>query len=423
MPSVDDPQRFGDRLKKERRRLEEAAIPEADRDAITRFMHARSGSLETSSLLVYINHLRRASEKAETPLVDMDRDDVSAFIFDLQHNEEYGRGGGGYAASTVKTYRDILVVFFGWLDRDFHEDIDRIKVEDQTVTPDTVLSPGDIQDLIEAARYQRDVALIDFLADTGARLSLVASLRVGDVELDEETGIATYTPNPNARGLKGATTQPYPIIDAKASLRNYLRSTHPRPTEPEAALFHKLQNFANDIDEDDGAMSPSRFRTIVNDIGADAGLDKPTNPHAFRHAAITRMLREGYTRSEIEHRVHWTLDTDMWQVYSHIAGEEHNTDIFRRAGIVEDEQGPDRERHPCGNCGEPLARHHQYCPRCAEPATRKTREQFREGQTDVAKSQADVRSLSRRDLRARLIAEMNRNDGHDSTSSSQSNNS
>lgn len=81
------------------------------------------------------------------------------------------------------------------------------------------------------------------------------------------------------------------------------------------------------------------------------------------------MVREGYSREQIEHRVHWALDTDVWERYVHITAEEHNDDIFAAVGIGDAEDGPDRERVPCGNCRQPVAPHHEYCPTCGTAAT------------------------------------------------------
>lgn len=388
MVDTSDPRDFRRRLQRQRELLAEADIDDRDRDAIERFARRKDGSVSVSTLKTYLRRLRRAAEWAETPLVDLDRDGVEAFVFELRHDPDRGRGSDGLSDATCKSYEDILCQFLEVeCDRDWASEIDRTTVDKTSVDAEAMLDAEDIAALRRAARHQRDVALIEFLADTGARITLVCSLRVRDVHLDGDR--ATYSPNPDALGLKGASRGPFPIIDSRADLRSYLRSTHPRPDDPDAAFFHRLRRVDFDDDTDDGACDPSALRNHLVRIGDRAGLEKPTNPHNFRHSAITRMVREGYSREQIEHRVHWSLDTDVWERYVHITAAEHNEDIFAAAGIGDAEDGTDQQRVPCGNCREPLAPHHEYCPTCGTAATPERRSIVDATESDAIEDLAD----------------------------------
>jgi integrase/ribosomal protein L32 len=359
--TTEDPQNFRGRLARQRELLTESeAVADADRDAIRRFLRRKDGTVAVSTLKTYLRRIRKAAEYSDVPLVALDEDAYRDLVFELRHDESLGRGGT-MSDATLKSYEDCLCQFLeAECDREWAADVERTTVERQPVDPETMLGPEDIEALISAARYQRDVALIEFLADTAARISLVCSLRISDVDLEGER--ATYTPNPDALGLKGAPIKPYPIIDSKASLRSYLRTAHPAPDEPEAPLFHKLRRYQ--ADGEDPALAPAGLQNHFRRLGDRAGLDKPVHPHNFRHSAITRMVREGYTRAQIQHRVHWTLDTDMWDRYVHLEAEELNNDIFAAAGVVDDVEAASPQRNRCGNCGEQLAAHHRHCPAC-----------------------------------------------------------
>lgn len=154
---------------------------------------------------------------------------------------------------------------------------------------------------------------------------------------------------------------------------------------------------------DDGAVRPNAIRQQLVRIADRADVDKPVNPHAFRHTAITRMVREGFSRSQIEHRVHWTLDTDMWDTYEHITASQHTEDIFREAGIIEGEDSPDRVRKGCGNCNEPLAPHHEFCPNCGQAATAAAEDIVDKSQQSVLDDLVEsTNPATRRELRALL---------------------
>lgn len=247
------------------------------------------------------------------------------------------------------------------------------------VSEDDVLDVDDIEALREASRRPRDTALVEFLADTGARLSMAGSLRLADIHLDGDR--TYYTPNPDASGLKGAPQQPYPIIDSKAALRTYMRNAHPQPDNPDAALFHRIRGFTPG--EDDGSLTPQHLSRVLKNLAETAGIEKPVNPHNFRHAAISRMYREGYTKQEIQHRVAWTLDTDMWDQYVHLTAEDMNEQIYAKAGVVEEDESVSTERKPCGNCTEVVPPYARFCPTCGEPADPEARELQFEAETDV----------------------------------------
>lgn len=397
--TTDDPQDFAGRLESERERLANSTdVFDADRDAIRAWLRQKDGTVSVSSMEVYLRRTRLASERADGPLVEMDTADFHDLVFHLRHDH-------GLSDASIQGYENaVLMLVEDMTGAEWPAEIDRTTVDDRTLDPDAILTPADIQALTSAARHQRDVAFIEFLADTGARLSMALSLRIRDVDL---TKPPTYSPNANATGLKGAPQSDYPLIDSAAPIRSYLRTSHPRPDNPDVALFHKVQPPKRDGTgwSDDGSPAPNGIRQQVNRLAENAGVDKPTNPHAFRHAAVTRMVREGYSRSQIEHRVHWTLDTNMWETYEHITGTEHTEDIFREAGVIESDDAPERVRKPCGNCGEPLAPHHDWCGNCGEPASAAaeaksddTRDTFMEKLVDA------TNPTTRRELREALDA-------------------
>ena len=414
--STDDVMRFEERFRNEQERLENADIDPQDRDAIGRFVRTRvgSGTIKQSTGLSYMNTLRRVADDAlelGTPLVDMDLDDFNELCFEYQHGVGYGRGSDSLARSTLRTRQRLCRLFFDYLDREWVEDIEVAPPGDRTIDPDDMLRADDIAALVEAANEPRDVALIEFLADTGVRIGLAGSLRVGDVTFNDESDAddprATFTPNPNASGLKGADIKPYPLIDSKADLRTYLRMAHPRADEPSAALFHRLRDFGP-IDEDDGVVAPSHINKRLREIADKAGIEKPTNPHNFRHSAVTRMLREGWSRTEIEYRVCWEVDTEMWQVYSHVADEDVRASIHATAGVSDpdDENDLEATRHPCGNCRETLKPHARFCPNCANPVSPDARADLSKMQDNLfekAATETDAEVIDAvRELRAAL---------------------
>lgn len=403
MSDLEDFSRFGDRLQRELERVDRHH--EVDLPHVKRYVQKIDGTMTDGSMAEYLKNLRLTSKRLEDkPISKLSEPDMEAHVYELRHSPEFGQGDEpGLSDATVRNVEHAVRHFLERLElAEWAEDYDVTPQPDTKVRPEDMLEGEDIASLRDGANNMRDIALIEFLADSGARLSLAGTLRVRDVDLDSET--ATYTPNPNAKGLKGAAIQPYPIIDAKSTLRSYLRSTHPRPDEPNVAFFHKIPGHGNTIEaDDDGALSPDTIRTQLRKAAEKGGVGKPVNPHNFRHSAVTRMRREGYDRAEVEHRVHWRVDTDMWQVYEHISGAQHNEAIFAAAGIAESEDGPDASRAPCANCTEPIAPHHDFCPKCGEPVSHQARQAKGKAVDSITGQFADIRSPTRQEIRAKTL--------------------
>jgi integrase len=416
MTSLEDFQGFQQEFDRERERLEEADIDDRDRMAIARFLDRKLADLAVSSLAQYGTTMRKAAERSPTPLVDLDEDGFWKLRSHLLRQHSLNR-------QTVHNYMVAVRRLCNFHGHDWPDEIEISAPDPPAIDPDNMLAQEDIKALRDAATRNRDIALIEFLADTGARLSLVGSLRVGDVELETDTPF--YRPNPNAIGLKGAAITRYPIIDSKGALRTYLNHTHPRPDDHEVALFHRVVDANHKLDDDDdGSLSPQTIRRSIRQPAEKIDLDKPVNPHNFRHSAISRMDREGFDRSEIEHRVHWDIDSDMWERYLHLKTEQLNADIYAKAGLDDSGRAQSSRREECPNCRETIPPYGEYCPTCAEPITHDARERqsdFEDAAIDALADQHELSPRERRIVKASLDLARNDDDvipAHDSSTSS-----
>lgn len=375
MRSIDDYQNYGEYLQEELEYLDDGPFSEPDARAVKRWVTKVDGDVTEGTLQTYLRNLRKTAERLDGSIVELTEARMDEFVYDLRRNPDYGRGEEpGLSDGTIRNVEFIVRKLHLDLElADWAEDYELTPQPENNVKPEDMLKSEDIRALCEATNRLRDTAIIEFLSDTAARLSMMATLRVKDVDLEGE--VATYTPNEHAAGLKDAPIHKYPLIDSRATLRSYLRNAHPRSDDPEAAFIHRLPGNGHDLEDRDGTVAPNTIRAILKSVADEAGVEKPVNPHNFRHSAVTRMRREGYDRAEVEHRVHWTVDSDMWKTYEHIAAEEHNRSIFEKAGVVDaDDESLEQARRRCGNCTETVAPHHEYCPKCGSAVSQDARE-------------------------------------------------
>lgn len=149
MADVNDTNSTRPKFEREQKLLEDAAIDDADRRAIREFVTHRRQTEDKSlnTLISDIGNLRRAAERAETPLLEMDIGDARAFVGLLAAPK------GGYGldpdGSGMFGYERVPRVFFQWLDEEpnygeygFGERIslpDR-NTKDETISKDDLLS-------------------------------------------------------------------------------------------------------------------------------------------------------------------------------------------------------------------------------------------------------------------------------------------
>lgn len=358
MADLDDVQNYGRKFENQRRKLAEAEIPDADREAIKAFVRYRDTNDENAgpgTVVMDLNRLRLSAERATKSLVTMDREDVDELLFSLKRDHGLKKG-------TLRNYRKKLRVFFRWRGEDWADEITIGASPDRSVNPNTLLTEDEIDTLLNAADRVRDKAIIALLADTGMRIGAIASLRIRDVDFSGRVATVSINENANVKGASGSV----PLTWSRGYVSNWV-DVHPRNDDHEAPLIHKLRLVG---DDEDGALTYQYLSRRIREIGLDAGVDgERLNTHNFRKSAISNWIREGLSEQEIKHRAFWTKDSQQFDTYSGVTNEELNEKIAARYGIIDEETTARPSVDNCLQCGTPLRDTARFCPGCGAPLT------------------------------------------------------
>jgi len=237
MVDVNDTHRTEHKLERRRQQVEDADIPEADRETILAFYRYRKGQgMETTTLTTDLSTLRNASERAEVALTAMGATDVDDFLELLTRPKSEGGYGLAPDKGGMYNYTRVLRVFFQWLDGredrpdyPFWEDIQTSTQDVERPDQEDLLMPEDVQALKQAALNPRDRAFIAFLAD-GHRVTMATQLRVGDIHPEGKDPY--FTPNGEAEGgHKGLDSSQRTLLWSKGDVAAYLNN-HPRTPRP-----------------------------------------------------------------------------------------------------------------------------------------------------------------------------------------------
>lgn len=269
--------------------------------------------LDAKTLKAYRIDLDHFSAFIEANGRRLTRESITAYISILRRR---------YKPRTVKRRVASVKAFCGYLEYEGLAKENpfarlRLKLKTPLLLPRTI-PLADIEGILAAA-YQtqertasparkkavlRDIAVLELLFATGARVSELCALRPGDVRL-EGGEIKIYGKGAKERFVQIANP------DVLAALRRYRRTYEGAAPKPDAFF----------INERNRPLSDQSVRRIVAKYSRLAGVETRVTPHMFRHSFATLLLEEGVDIRYIQRLLgHSSIVTT--QIYTHVAAKK-----------------------------------------------------------------------------------------------------
>jgi len=227
------------------------------------------------------------------------------------------------AAATAAQRYASLRQFFRWaveegeLDASPMDGIKKPRVPDKPVP---VLGDDQLRALLDACQGRgfeelRDTALLRLFIDTGSRLSEIADLKVGDVDLDRQQLLTV---------IKGQhLSVKYYGVKAAQALDRYER----------ARRRHRYASLDWLWLAQKGRLSASGVAQVVKRRAEMAGIGH-VNPHRFRHTFAHRWLAEGGNEGDLVRLMGWK-DRQMLSRYGSSAAQGRAEDAYRRSPLTD----------------------------------------------------------------------------------------
>ncbi|WP_435180946.1 tyrosine-type recombinase/integrase [Halorussus sp. AFM4] len=241
----------------------------------------------------------------EIPFHDFDRDSIEDLVAWL-----YTRGT---SESTVTDYKQAIKQFWKWM-HDGEEPpetkwIKRGPQSSRQLLPQSLLTPADVEAMIDSCSNDRDRAFIAILWETGARIGELIDLRVGDIEVGVHGKHLIVTGKTGARRL--LLLESAPFVDAWIAV-------HPTPTST-AFLWCKMDTEPGNLPDQIGYQT-IRLK-ILDKARERAGIQKPVNPHHFRHSRAT-YLANYLTEAQMCEWFGWVRGSRVPGRYVHLSGRD-----------------------------------------------------------------------------------------------------
>lgn len=328
--------------------------------------HDREGNIRTlavRSIEGYLQCLRSCAERG-IDVTNTTVDDFNDHIDGL-HDDD------GYADSTCTRYQSAARSFFT-----YHNDLG-VDPEDIVVyTPERKPRHDELDmytaEEVEALRQTcgatgmptRNRALLELLIYTGQRIRALVTLRIEDVRPNEGPSGYIYL-NPDVDGLKGALGRGRrrPMFGARKYVRDWLNQ-HPNP-ESGWLFIGNPSHWKTDPNDHWAEVSADH---VLRRLGESAGIEKPMNPHNFRHYFVTVMKRDyDLSDDEIRALIGVKENSDIFKTtYSHVTNDDYIRKAEEKTGHREAEQQSPLTPKICPTCGEHLQPHWRSCPACRE---------------------------------------------------------
>ncbi|WP_372479700.1 tyrosine-type recombinase/integrase [Halomicrobium sp. HM KBTZ05] len=375
MGKTDDPEH---KYQLARDRIKKAGLDDADQEAIFEFLDAINPDVSTTSfindrneretksygtLAAYAQSLKRFAEFAEKPLVEMPDDrEVNALFERLESGDHPDVKDDGYGRGTLTQWQSGVTKFY-----EYHSDLGIdpteivVKAQENTSVDDRdMYTREEIEALRDAVSNSRDRCILELLLNTGQRIRAIQTLRVKDV--DPEEGV--YYLNTDEAGLKGADKNgtKRPLLGARRAVYDWLKD---HPTGDREDYLITCLPSANRGTHGD-MLSQSNIRRRLKIIADRAEVEKPPNPHNFRHYFVTTCKRD-YDMDEatIKHLIgHGPGSNIMERTYQHLNDEDHIKEAEVAQGIREEEDESPLTPSVCPTCTEQLPQNAKACPSC-----------------------------------------------------------
>jgi tyrosine recombinase XerD len=212
--------------------------------------------------------------------------------------------------------------------------VEQIRPDDPTARLDGVrvpsgipkpLTEGQVTSLLDAVigsgpLQRRDRALLELLYATGARISEVVGLSVGDIDFDESL-VRLFG--------KGSKERIVPYGSAAgAALEDWFSSSGRVRLVPER-WRRRDDAEAVFLNQRGGRLSRQGAWLVINKYGARAGITDHLSPHVLRHSCATHLLDHGADLRIVQEMLgHASISTT--QVYTKVS-QERLWEVYRAA--------------------------------------------------------------------------------------------
>ncbi len=265
--------------------------------------------------------------------------------------------GKPFSQNTIHDYIRILKPFLRWMSEEGYNELNLTKikriqappVDQDTKSPEDLITPKEIEQLLEASKDLRNRAIIGVIYESGCRIGELGRLRWKDVTIDKYGAKVYLTDNKTKKRRYSRLTFAAPYLAA-------WRVEYPGSPTGENLVF---------ISQQRNPLEYTAFLRVLQRTAKAAGIKKRIYPHLLRTSRITHMVSQNYQESVIKQSMWGNLKTDMFETYVKLGEDDIDAEYLSKAGIVLKGDVVDEIKpRPCPNCHTVNAPTFEHCYKC-----------------------------------------------------------
>lgn len=304
-------------------------------------------------------------EKYAKDFTNLEPYQLGLFLEDIKEDRAiFGNRKKPYSERTKSDFVKTLKRFYLWLyakkpefrasvPEVFIETIKEIRIKKYwpQIDPSQVISDDDVKALIDTCYNIRDKAFIQILHEGGFRIGEMLGLKIKDLVFKE---------NLVHISLNGKTGRRIvPLVRSIPYLMQYLE-VHPIKEDPECYLWLSFSNFH--------LTKPLMYagaRKLLKEAFKRSGINKPANPHFFRHSRASLLSNKMHEQS-LHKYMGWVQGSGQTRTYCHMSIEQIEENILDINGLAKKEQEKMKPMQKC-ICQTLNSPDSQYCRTCGKP--------------------------------------------------------
>ena len=369
------------KLRNERRRIErygqDGTLPRTTTEALLEWASAlhpdesqhqfvwpdgEPGDFAISTVQGYLREMRKVAERGITELLAVSPEQFNAEMEAMHDGSNPNVKSGGLAKTTVQRTQSAGRTFIWYHDLGHPEEIVVFgKPSEPKHDEEDLFTPEDVEALRSYVTEPRNRAILEMFLNTGQRISAIQGLRIGDVDTEE----GWFSLNTDRDGLKGAAERSdrRPLFGAAPYLAEWI-DVHPLADDPEAYLF--IGDLDHHYTKPDQPLCQGTIRRMIQHRADLAGVDKPVNPHNFRHYWTT-IAKQDYGLNDEEIKLllgHKRESNGLNRTYNHSITGRLLSNTERKIAGMDDLGEKPLTPGECAICETDLESHWQCCPVC-----------------------------------------------------------
>lgn len=294
---------------------EDENILQVNKDSAIKFKdYLISDGIGVAKIGRYLLDVRKFSKMLNKPFKEANKDDLRHVVAEIEQGELSPESKKCFKVMIRKLYRFIYEIDERGV---YPECVRWISIgiaKNHKKLPEELLTDQEIKEIIRKCGNVRDKALISTLAESGCRISEIATMKIKHVSFEEYGARITVAGKTGMRKILVINSTPY--------LQHWIND-HPKNEDLDACLWHNPQG---------EFLTYQAIMKVIKNASRKAGIKKRIYAHLFRHSRATRLASE-MSEASLKSFMGWDQSSKMCGIYIHMSGEAMDKAILKMNGI------------------------------------------------------------------------------------------